>query len=513
MRWAFLLPLILWGQTFFGNFSSGFISRSGKRNQNQPASTFEIRLNGGFNFHGISAGINLYFNSDDRFTPQATSFYSLTPSWSWGRIYIGNFSPSFSPLTLSGISLMGGGIELFPGIFRLFIVSGRVKRASTDSTELAYERSLWGIRLGLGRLTGTRITLINSKDIASSANDSTMRAHGIYPQENWVLEVSQRISLFGGKFKVAGLGAVTLLTRDINAIPIEIGKVPDWVKKNFRINSSTSADYAYRVESSLRLKNISLDYTHGYAGPGYESHGISGTISDKVEDMVRTNLTFGSRFIMGLSYSISRDNIIETRNGTSNTQNASLYITLLASRNVSFFSSAMVSKLDKTGDVDTFNMKKNNTLSVSSGVSLRFSRSLSLNLNGGFARVKTETYISNASARSTSASVALNHRLSRIFSYGLGYSMTSTQSDTLTGVVHSPSVSIKFNFKRLNLSFSSKAGVSQGKTIFNLGASGGLKITRKDVITFRISSTLKKEKDENSLEFRAFYTKSFRTGR
>ncbi len=511
MRWiSAFLPVFLWGQTFFANFSSGFISRTGRRDQ-KPASAFQVHFTGGLNFHGISAGINLYINSEDKFTPQATSFYSLTPTWSWGRVYIGNFSPSFSPLTLSGTNLLGGGVELFPGIFRLFIVSGRIKKASTDSSGLSYERFLWGVRIGLGRLTGTRITLINSKDISSSASDSVMRAHGIYPQENWVVEVSQKVSLFRGRFRISGLGAVTLLTRDITAGSVEIGKIPSWVKKNFRINSSTSVDYAYRVETSLNLRGFSISYIHGYAGPGYQSHGVSGNVSDRKEHQVRTSVSPSNYLHIGGSYCLSRDNIVNTRNGTSSTRNGNVYLSFMVSRHATVYISSSVNQLDKAGETDTLNLE-NNTVSFNSGINLRLARKVSLNMNGGVAKIRTHTLLKDLNARSTSVSVSLLHRLSRGFSYSVGYSMTDSRTDTLTGKVHSPSVGLKFDlFRRLNLSLSARAGISETKKVWNFGVYGGLKITRNDLISLKMTSSVKE--GENSFEFRAFYNRNFRVGR
>ena len=68
----------------------------------RPATDYRGALNGSVSWWLLSAGLNLRYSTDDKFTAQRVNDFSFTPAWNWGRVYVGDFSTSFSEFTLSG---------------------------------------------------------------------------------------------------------------------------------------------------------------------------------------------------------------------------------------------------------------------------------------------------------------------------------------------------------------------------------------------------------------------------
>ncbi len=506
------VPTIIFagGLSFNGRFSVDYTSRPEKRDTTNPSNTIKVGLSGGLNFYGISAGINLFFNSDDKFTPQSSSFYSVTPSWSWGRIYIGDFAPSFSNLTLSGVSIRGGGLELFPGAFNLFVVSGEAKGDVNDSTGNGFTKYIWGVKLGVGRNTGTSIALINARDIPSSLPDSLR--NGITPQENWVAEVQQKLTLFRGSFSILMDGAVSLLTRNLYADPVVDDKIPDWVSSSFNVNLSSSADYAYRIESRLRLRKLSLNFAHAYIGPGFESHGLPGINNDRIEEKGGINISLGRYGSIGANGSYSHDNLIDLSEAETKNTVGNFYITLVPSRSFFVNTYAMISKMDRNSTQnDTLDLT-NNSLSTSLSVNYRFSRKVNLGASVSMTNTDVQTAITSTEAKVTSFNVRLNHKISRALSYSFGSGMVKTDSDTLTETSFTPNLGISFNpGKRFRLRLSLRSGISEDRTMLGLNARSIFKFTPRDVVTFTMTSEkyLKPETEQGSLTLKLSYGRSF----
>ena len=75
-----------------GDYEHNSDSSLGRR----PATDYWGALNGSVSWWLLSAGLTLRYSTDDQFTAQRVNDFSFTPAWNWGRVYVGDFSTSFS---------------------------------------------------------------------------------------------------------------------------------------------------------------------------------------------------------------------------------------------------------------------------------------------------------------------------------------------------------------------------------------------------------------------------------
>ncbi len=183
---------------------------------------------------------------------QDVNNFGINPRWNWGELYAGDFSLSFSPLTLDGVRVRGGGISLHPWKLRATVLSGTTQRAvSAPSENRAYRRSLSGLQLGIGRQTGTSFTLnvISAKDdissiappppdtsmgadssvvIDSTTGDTLVNPLSVTPQENLVVSAMTNLSLADNHLLLKTEIAGSAVTRDRRSAVLESSDVPEF---------------------------------------------------------------------------------------------------------------------------------------------------------------------------------------------------------------------------------------------------------------------------------------------
>jgi hypothetical protein len=102
--------------------------------------------------------------------------FSIAPSYKWVKVYAGYTSMQFSPYSLAGHELFGGGVELSPDNgFKISALFGRLKKASNgdDGAERAYRRMGGGYqRNNLNRQkSSTTSRMIYSGNIAANVTE------------------------------------------------------------------------------------------------------------------------------------------------------------------------------------------------------------------------------------------------------------------------------------------------------------------------------------------------------
>jgi hypothetical protein len=284
-----------------------------------PAQNWNFSLDGSLSWTFLNLGLNLLYTSDDKFTAQRINQINFNPSWKWGRISAGDFSPFISPLTLSGVSLYGAGLELFPGAFRLTAVGGRTKRASTDSLNWSYNQYLYGFRLGAEQFS---ITALKALDDTTSNrfHDSALGA----AQDNVVLAANSRFNIT--RFVSFDLEAAgSALTRDlrsdtvlIDTVPV-IHNIPNWVYRIYQPRYSSRAGYALRGTLKFSPSFVNLAINYNDITPGYTSLGTSCLKNDYRD--VRFDLGTSSipKTSLALFYEKGRDNLLNDKLATTTT--------------------------------------------------------------------------------------------------------------------------------------------------------------------------------------------------
>jgi hypothetical protein len=143
--------------------------------------------------------------------------FSIAPSYKWVKMYAGYTSMQFSPYSLAGHELFGGGVELSPDNgWRVSALFGRLKKASNgdDENEPAYRRMGGGFKVEYQKGDfDVGINLFKAQDIPSSAHPDSVEA---MPQENLTGSLNIAVNLVEN-LRLSGEYGVSALNRNIYA--------------------------------------------------------------------------------------------------------------------------------------------------------------------------------------------------------------------------------------------------------------------------------------------------------
>ncbi|MGE8377958.1 MAG: hypothetical protein ACN6PN_06385, partial [Sphingobacterium sp.] len=101
--------------------------------------------------------------------------FGLSPTYKWITLHAGYRNVTFSPYTLAGHTILGGGVELHPGKLRFGLMYGRLNRATVIDTAsmslVPYSFTRKGLAVKLGYGTSANffdLNLLHAKDDSSS---------------------------------------------------------------------------------------------------------------------------------------------------------------------------------------------------------------------------------------------------------------------------------------------------------------------------------------------------------
>jgi len=307
------------------------------------ATTLRFNINPQLTVYGMPISFNISLNSEESDLRQALNKFSmfLQPSrlvkemvnmpgfvFSISGISIGTCYPYYSPLTLTGIPVTGGAVEMNPWVIYLAATAGRIQRGvmGSDTTDAAYARTLYAGRFGLGKKDGTHLffTMLYAGDDTSSITPYTLPVPGdsdtvevITPQENYCAGVEFNLSLFQNHFTLQSEIVGSQFTRDIRMPELIIPGAPLWVTDIFNPRMSSSFDYAYSVKPSLTILNTRIWGGFKMIGPGFNSLGVPYLRNDNLsfEMGVSQNL-FNNSIALSASHTREHDNLIGNKLST-----------------------------------------------------------------------------------------------------------------------------------------------------------------------------------------------------
>ncbi|GAB6013130.1 porin family protein [Viscerimonas tarda] len=125
--------------------------------------------------------------------------FSLSPSYKWVKTYMGYTSMQFSPYSLAGHELFGGGVELTPNEqWTVSALYGRLQKPSLgeEGTDPAYKRMGGGLKVGYkGQKFDLAANVFNAQDNPSSVHFDNPDSIGLSPQANLSGSVEATIKL------------------------------------------------------------------------------------------------------------------------------------------------------------------------------------------------------------------------------------------------------------------------------------------------------------------------------
>jgi hypothetical protein len=466
----------------------------------------------------LSVSFDLLYSPEGSSSQRQINQFALHPKWGWGAAHVGDFSHHFSNFTLSGVTIRGVGIELYPQLpipftdwkipVRWHMVGGRSQQAMESGPySSTYARYLGAMKLGFGGMEGggyLDLHIVRVKDDVNSLPQEVFNPSNtgsptgitgvvtgtIRPQENLVLGLSSFIPLFQGRLTFRGEATGSAFSRDLFSPTITFNGLSSAVNGIYSLRLSSNADYAYTGEVGLSIHPVSLFAKFTQVGPGYVSLGVPSLINDysALQGSLGLQL-FGNRLSLQGGLQLQRDNVVSQKLFTTSRNTFSLAISTRPFDRVSIGFNGMENII--TSDAQSESLRTNNVV-----------RSLSANANFQFNVMGLEqslstSYVLQASedlnitrrghgVTSNNVGGTLTTRISRLWSVSTGISYTGTdiQSQGLRSMVN---MNCRLNGKFLNSRLSSSTSLdystSETSRITNVSAQASYPITRDDILS------------------------------
>jgi len=356
---SLLLPEVIFCQSnpspiqFHGSVSSDveYTFRNGADLDREPFA-WNIGVSPRLDLWGLQLDFNINLSSYDVDFRQAFNRYKFgVPSFfipdlnlnlDWLELQLLDANPSYSDYSISGLNVRGAAFDLKPGNFRLSGVWGQIQRGveSSDTSDVAYRRMIYAVRLGIGKEDESHLHLhfLKARDDSTSIHpffkaiifgENTDSVEIIAPIENSVFSIEPKLDLFEGKLSLEGEAAVAAYNRDMRANPITVDEeLVNWMIPGvFQPRMTSQIDWASKGNAKLALGSTNLGFEFEQVGWGFESIGIYFLPQDTRTFSADFSQTFSNPFTISINTSAeySRDNLdgmkpvtTITRSGTAN---------------------------------------------------------------------------------------------------------------------------------------------------------------------------------------------------
>lgn len=273
----------------------------------------------------------------------------ISPTWSWGKMDLGDFTDSYSPYTFSGVRVRGAGVAVNPGFLRLAAFSGQAQSAVLGlATNTSYDRSVAGGRAGVGRANGSFFDLIlvrtwddpnslpapgDTAFIDPRTEDPTvdpdtlavgtlLNPLSVTPQENVVAAAAGRLILLGGNLRLQGELSGAGYTRDVRASALDneslLDEIPGLMRGLFTPHIGSSFGLAYATSADLRIGTFVGTGSYRQVAPGYVALGVASLLNDQRGWTVGGTNRFGRSTTLRLDAARQHDNLVGQKSFTTN---------------------------------------------------------------------------------------------------------------------------------------------------------------------------------------------------
>ncbi|GHV64333.1 hypothetical protein FACS1894199_02330 [Bacteroidia bacterium] len=231
-----------------------------------------------FNFLGV-VDIPLSFSYSNQQLSKSGSLpfnrFSIAPSYKWVKVYAGYTSMQFSPYSLAGHELFGGGIELTPDNgFKISALYGRLKKATAgeEGIDPAYKRMGGGFNVEYkGKIKSkdfdVGISLFKAQDMISSARFSPDSVE-VKPQDNLTGSVKGSINVIENLRWGAEYG-FSAMNRDIS----QGGQITSDRIRPVETNGDLAIYHALKTNVTYTFKVNSIGATYERIAPNYTTLG------------------------------------------------------------------------------------------------------------------------------------------------------------------------------------------------------------------------------------------------
>lgn len=332
-------PVTLHGNV---NLRGMFYSADGIPNRRQP---FTYILSGSptLSVYGISLPFSFILTEQERSYRQPFNQIGVSPNYKWATLHAGYRNVSFSPYTLDGYTMLGGGFELRPGKFYIGMMYGRLNRAvvanqfTNNIQAVSFSRKGISGKIGYGNdTTNIYLSFIKAKDDPSSLDYQALDSSYVTPAENLVLSAGGRLG-FLNYFYLDGDAGVSIYTKNTQTSAIidqsEIN-VPGWLNSTMTINASSEVNKAYRAAVGYRDRRFGLNFQYRRIDPNFQSMGAYFFQNDLENYTINPTATlWKSKLRFAGSLGIQKDNLSGRKQATAKRVISSLNASVNFSQN------------------------------------------------------------------------------------------------------------------------------------------------------------------------------------
>lgn len=262
-------------------------------NPRKPSFSYVLNGTPTLHLYGFDLPFSFLLSNYQRDFRQPFNQFGFSPYYKSIKFHIGYRSLNFSPFTLAGHRIFGGGFEFTGGKFRLAFIYGKFNKAIPRDTTLnphdnlsrtvrsSFSRKGFAAKIGFGTARNYfDLIALKAKDNPFSieqSNISTIK----HPEENLVFGISTQIYMLKNlKYKL-DLG-VSAYSRDITKDIVEIDSFPFkntlFALYTPRINTKVSFAGETKLEYKTNKFSTSLKYKR--VDPGYQSMGTYYFLND-----------------------------------------------------------------------------------------------------------------------------------------------------------------------------------------------------------------------------------------
>lgn len=300
---------------------------NGAANRRNP---FSLILSGSptLSIYGWDVPFSVVYTDRKTNFQQPFNQFGLSPTYKWITLHAGYRNVSFSPYTLGGHTMLGAGVELNPGKFRLGFMYGRLNKATVIDTltqslaPQAFNRKGYAVKVGYGSAKSfIDFSYLKAKDDSTGFVRSQLNKqfNPIAPAGNTVLGYKGQIT-FLKYLLIESEAAVSLYTRNLYTT-VQLDSLEDpilkTIKKYADINATSELYTAFSAGVGYRDKKYGLKINYRRIDPEFKSMGAYFITSDiEAWTIAPSFLAWKNKISFNGSVGIQKDNLQNQKNAT-----------------------------------------------------------------------------------------------------------------------------------------------------------------------------------------------------
>jgi len=273
------------------NLSDNFYSSSGI-DKRQPANVASAIFRTTVTIYNqIQLPFEFYWTSKERKFQQPFNQFGVSPRISsWLTLHGGYFSSRISDLSFGDLRMLGGGVELTPGNFRLKVLYGKSRNAvepdNSNFLPAVYKQTAYAASIGYGN-EATNFFNINLFRAIDDTNSIKRDSSTITPNENLVGSISFGTQIID-ELNINGEIGLSAFSSNITAESLKDVSTSSFF---FSPNTSSRLDGAAKLNINIRPSNAwSLRLSSRWIGPGFTTLGYALLPNDLMEFSLSPNV-------------------------------------------------------------------------------------------------------------------------------------------------------------------------------------------------------------------------------